>query len=168
MQLKNFKIITSINLKSAQNRNFKLIFVRFIYRRDSWGHNGPSLITRVLKKLCQVENLASVVASDIDDVAAWRLDEKNRILCNGFLILPSHTFYPIIWQEWQKYFNTRQKENENLLNETTVLKQSVAIHIWNKMSSKEKAQKSLKGRQLFTQLAFSQCPISYQFAPETF
>ena len=167
MQLKNFKIITSINLKSAQNRNFKLIFVRFIYRRDSWGHNGPSLITRVLKKLCQVENLASVTASDIDDADA-SIDEKNRIKCKGFLILPSHTFYPIIWQEWQKYFNTRQKENENLWNETTVLKQSVAIHIWNKMSSKEKAQKSLKGRQLFTQLAFSQCPVTYQFAPETF
>ena len=101
------------------------------------------------------------------DIGAAVNDEQNRIY-QSKIILPSHTFYPIIWQEWQKYFNTRDVENENLLYDTTVLNKSVAIHIWNKMSSKEKAQKSLKGRQLFTQLAFSQCPITYQFAPETF
>ena len=61
-------------------------------------HNGPSLITRVLKKLCQEENLASVMASDIDDADA-SIDEKNRILCNGFLILPSHTFEGLTTQK---------------------------------------------------------------------
>ena len=132
-------------------------------RRDDFAHNAPRLITRVLKKLCQEENLNLVLAS-----TAASGDEQNRIKCQGFLILPSHTFYPIIWQEWQKYFNTRDVENDHLLDDVASLKESVAIHMWNSLSSKEKVQKSLKGRQLFAQLASSQCPITYQFAPETF
>ena len=77
-------------------------------------------------------------------------------------MLPSHTFYPIKWKEWKKYFDTRKIENFNLLNDTEALQKSaIAIHIWNKLSSEEKAQKSLRGRQLFTQLAHSQCQVNY-------
>ena len=48
-------------------------------------------------------------------------------------MLPSHTFYPIKWKEWKKYFDTRKIENFNLLNDTEALQKSaIAIHIWNK------------------------------------
>ena len=74
------------------------------YRRDLWGHNGPLLITRVLKKSCP--------------------DLRN---CTIFSVLPAESFYPISYTAWRKYF---AEEPLSLFQ----WEESIGAHVWNKLS----------------------------------
>lgn len=98
-------------------------------------------MTRVLKKWCFLQNVITA----------------NPRYCNGFEILPSKTFYPIEWKNWEKYFS---EENITWENET------IGIHVWNKKSADTVVYKN--SSQVYTQLARLHCPLTFSIAPEMF
>jgi len=120
------------------------------------------LITRVLQKLCEEDDLFLVIGN------STQLNIENKNKCSGFHILPQNSFYPIEWQEWKKYFDTPLHSKFDLYVQKQILKKSVGIHVWNKLSIDKKAKKSLRKHQFYTQLVYSQCPITYRFAPNSF
>ena len=124
-------------------------------------HNAPGLITRCLKKLCQVQNLTAAA----DDV------EQSKRLCKGFSLLPVNTFYPMR-AEWEKFFNSKGtwSKKSQLATLETLRNQSYSLHVFSSRThfGNEQAHKKLREWQLYTQLAYLQCPLTYQFAPDTF
>ena len=78
-----------------------------------WGNNGPGVLTRVLKEICET----SVVKN------------MNKSKCYGFSVLPIEDCYSIPWVEHQKFFK------EQYLNEAMArLNDSLIAHVWNKHS----------------------------------
>ena len=67
------------------------------YRANLWAHNGPNVIIRALRKLCQNEDIISI-SSDV---------EKSKSACKGMQFLPFDTFYPIINSEKERFFNAQ-------------------------------------------------------------
>ncbi|XP_006572148.1 lactosylceramide 4-alpha-galactosyltransferase isoform X2 [Apis mellifera] len=91
--------------------------IRANFRGDIWGNNGPGVITRTLQKFCSTKN--------IQDMSTSR--------CQGFKVFPPSAFYPIHYDNWKVYFQTKNK------NATMkILEKAMAIHVWNKLSSAEK------------------------------
>ncbi|KAL9915948.1 LOW QUALITY PROTEIN: lactosylceramide 4-alpha-galactosyltransferase-like [Glossina fuscipes fuscipes] len=58
-------------------------FVRNL-RGNNWGNNGPGVITRVMRKICDTESIALM------------FDQKR---CKGFYIFDRNIFYAISWKE---------------------------------------------------------------------
>ncbi|XP_078423715.1 lactosylceramide 4-alpha-galactosyltransferase-like [Cetorhinus maximus] len=102
-----------------------------------WGHQGPQLATRVFKKWCQKKSITKIQQ------------------CKGVRMLPPEAFYPIHWQDWKKYFEVMSKSEAQKL-----LKNSYAVHIWNKMSSGTRFQTGSKV--MIDQLSSVYCPVSYK------
>lgn len=94
-----------------------LILQRFVadFRGDVWAHNGPSRITEVLMNdICKTNNT--------------RLMTYEK--CHGFQVFPTDKFYAIHYSNWRFFFE------ERFLNTSLSLtKDSLLIHVWNKMSS---------------------------------
>ncbi|XP_067855946.1 lactosylceramide 4-alpha-galactosyltransferase-like [Heptranchias perlo] len=102
-----------------------------------WGHQGPQLVTRVLKKWCQKKSVTKIQQ------------------CKGVRMLPPEAFYPIRWQDWKKYFEVMSKSEAQEL-----LKNAYAVHIWNKKSHGTRFQKGSKV--MIDQLSSVYCPVSYK------
>ncbi|XP_008548391.1 lactosylceramide 4-alpha-galactosyltransferase [Microplitis demolitor] len=82
------------------------------FRGDVWRNNGPDVITRILHKICQADNIANMIDN-----------------CHGFTIFSPWEFTPIYYDDWKKYFEVKDKdETLKLIND------SLAIHTWNKLS----------------------------------
>ncbi|XP_063977525.1 lactosylceramide 4-alpha-galactosyltransferase-like isoform X2 [Diachasmimorpha longicaudata] len=86
------------------------------FRSNMWSYNGPGVITRVLKNICNTETIPDMTPE----------------ICQGFRVYPPHAFYPIHYQQWKLYFTEE-------FNELTMQKiqNAFAIHTWNKLSSEE-------------------------------
>ncbi|KRT78932.1 hypothetical protein AMK59_8396 [Oryctes borbonicus] len=109
------------------------------YKYDDWGNNGPGVITRLLQDLCDTKKVSEMV-------------NKN---CNGFKVYPPSYFYPIAWNKWKMYF---QEENSD---EVFKLSQfSYTIHVWNKLSFRERLPHSSNASYVWFARKF--CPQVYQ------
>ena len=96
--------------------------------------------------------------------------EKSKRACKGMQLLPFDTFYPIKeFLESERFFNVKLKwsKESQLAKIASLFNTSYSFHFHNSMTN-DKAQKNLREFQLVTQLAYLQCPVTYQFAPETF
>ncbi|XP_072340519.1 lactosylceramide 4-alpha-galactosyltransferase-like isoform X2 [Scyliorhinus torazame] len=102
-----------------------------------WGHQGPQLATRVLKKWCQKTSITKIQH------------------CKGVKVLPPEAFYPIHWQDWKKYFEVMSKSEAQKL-----LDSSYALHIWNKKSGGTRFQ--IGSKVMIDQLTSVYCPVSYK------
>ncbi|XP_067907387.1 lactosylceramide 4-alpha-galactosyltransferase-like [Heterodontus francisci] len=102
-----------------------------------WGHQGPQLVTRVLKKWCQKKSITKIRQ------------------CKGVRMLPPEAFYPIRWQDWKKYFEVMSKSETQQL-----LKNSYAVHIWNKKSHGTPFR--IGSKVMIDQLSSAYCPVSYK------
>uniref|UniRef100_UPI00398EEFF0 lactosylceramide 4-alpha-galactosyltransferase-like n=1 Tax=Pristiophorus japonicus TaxID=55135 RepID=UPI00398EEFF0 len=102
-----------------------------------WGHQGPQLVTRVLKKWCKKMSITKIQQ------------------CKGVRMLPSEAFYPIRWQDWKKYFEVMSESESQEL-----LKNSYAVHVWNKKSYGTQFQ--IGSKVMIDQLSSDYCPFSYQ------
>ncbi|NXY11936.1 A4GAT galactosyltransferase, partial [Pteruthius melanotis] len=98
-----------------------------------WGHQGPGLLTRVFKKWCSLKTIKS---------------------CNGVSALAPEAVYPIPWQNWKKLF-----EAVSALELHKLLKNSYAVHIWNKLSHGTKLE--IPSQALLAQLYSQFCPATY-------
>lgn len=108
------------------------------FKGNVWGNNGPGVITRILQKLCDTK-----YARDM-----------TPIRCNGFKVFPPSAFYPIGYKNWTKYFETSD------INETMeIIKNSKAIHVWNKFSHERQIK---VGSQVpYSIIAQKYCPKVY-------
>ncbi|KAG5674653.1 hypothetical protein PVAND_004607 [Polypedilum vanderplanki] len=84
-----------------------------------WGKNGPELLTRVIKKMCNISYFNST--------------QK----CKNFTILETEKCYGIGWEEWVKFF-----EPHKLDSVRRHTKNSYYVHLWNKFSKTRKLEKN--------------------------
>lgn len=115
------------------------------FKGNIWGNNGPGVITRMLKNLCNTK-----YARDMTPAR-----------CNGFKVFPPSAFYPINYKNWTKYF-----ESEDLDKTMECLKNSKAIHVWNKFSHERRIK---VGSQVpYSIIAEKYCPKVYKNCGEFF
>ncbi|XP_015110057.1 lactosylceramide 4-alpha-galactosyltransferase [Diachasma alloeum] len=115
------------------------------FRGDMWSYNGPGVITRVLKKLCNAEDIRYMTKAS----------------CHGFTVYPPSAFYPIFYPQWDLYFTEESKAST-----MREIQESFAIHTWNKLSS-EKAIPA--GSQVpYTIVANKFCPNIYKHSGKFF
>ncbi|KAK7286898.1 hypothetical protein RJT34_22242 [Clitoria ternatea] len=81
---------------------------------NKWGHNGPYLVSRVIKRLGKRPGF-------------------------NFTILPPLAFYPVDWNKINGLFKKPKSESESIWVEAKLLQLSEStygIHLWNKQSSR--------------------------------
>jgi len=94
------------------------------YRIDSWGWNGPELVTRVAHRF----------QSGGDDEPTLHYDPVTADMAERDLtVLPTDAFYPIHWARVKKYFTLNDLEGQvdvwNRIERNTYL-----FHYWNKIT----------------------------------
>lgn len=76
--------------------------------------NGPALITRVVKKICQTDNMTEIA------------EMEN---CQGFHVFKKTSCYEISWTERMKFL-----EEQYAVEVIKRLKNSIVVHFWNRLS----------------------------------
>ncbi|CAD0199574.1 unnamed protein product [Chrysodeixis includens] len=102
------------------------------YRGDTWSNNGPGVITRVLKTICNTDNVTQMAPNT----------------CNGFGIYGPKLFYPVSWYNAAKYFRPDK------LNIT----EPYAYHVWNKLTENFE----IKEDYVYAKIAKKYCPTIYE------
>ncbi|XP_036260827.1 lactosylceramide 4-alpha-galactosyltransferase-like [Molothrus ater] len=121
----------------AKHKFIELCMQDFVedYNGWVWGHQGPELLTRVFKKWCSLRTITSMS-------------------CKGVSALAREVVYPIPWQDWKKLF-----EAVSALELQKLLKNTYAVHIWNKLSHGTKLE--IPSQALLAQLYSQFCPATY-------
>ncbi|XP_078059128.1 alpha-1,4-N-acetylglucosaminyltransferase-like [Mustelus asterias] len=87
------------------------------YIGDIWGHQDPTLITRVMKRWCKLNNNDQLTANE----------------CNGISFWIPRRFYPIPHPSWEHYYDPWKKEDiESIFSDT------YGANVWNNMDSDKK------------------------------
>ncbi|KAK8395430.1 hypothetical protein O3P69_006227 [Scylla paramamosain] len=113
---------------------------------ELWGSIGPKAITRVVKAMCGVEDLQTLLP-------------KTPVICGGVTLHPRQTFYPVDYTQSKKFFT----KNRGIRFEKT-FRHSHAIHFWNKMSKELMVTKG--DNSLYEVAAKKYCPITYSEATQ--
>ncbi|XP_063771608.1 alpha-1,4-N-acetylglucosaminyltransferase-like [Pseudophryne corroboree] len=107
------------------------------YRGSKWGHQGPGVFTRVMKRMCGIQ----VFTSTYD------------VMCANINYLRPERFYPILYQSWEKYFE--------MWNYLPTFPNSYALHLWNYMNSEGKTM--VPGSNTLVEHIYQQhCPSTYR------
>lgn len=109
------------------------------YQPNLWGHSGPGAVTRVLQRICN--------QTHVEDMTLER--------CGGFKVFPPSTFFPIDYNNWAEFYDTNQSVVESTLKAS---QDSIAVHMWNKMSNGIKVVKSKDAKSAFQIMAQKNCP----------
>lgn len=80
------------------------------YNSRIWGHQGPHLFTRVLKKFCDLP----------------KFNGTEDIMCGNISFLNPKRFYPISYPWWRRYYQVWDK--------FPTFNDSYALHLWNFMN----------------------------------
>ncbi|KAG5666937.1 hypothetical protein PVAND_014942 [Polypedilum vanderplanki] len=115
------------------------------YNPTSWGGNGPSMLTNVIKSFCP----------NVD------LDDKKSTRCGNFTVLPQNKCYPIMYGEWSKMY---QEEHTEKMLEKVENSKPYFIHFWNKMGDFENRRFELPftSKSAYMELAKFHCPKVYK------
>ncbi|CAI5775408.1 Hypothetical predicted protein [Podarcis lilfordi] len=108
------------------------------YNGAIWGHQGPHLITRMLKKLCNLTDF-----NNVEDQT-----------CHNISFLHPQRFYPIPYTLWHKYYEVWDSKPD--------FNESYALHLWNFMNRKEKRNVTIGSNFLVENLFRTHCPTTYQ------
>ncbi|XP_030050243.1 alpha-1,4-N-acetylglucosaminyltransferase-like [Microcaecilia unicolor] len=108
------------------------------YKGEIWGHQGPGLITRVIKRQCEMP-----VFKGTEDTT-----------CGDFFILNPQRFYPIPFPAWERYFQ--------VWNPSDTFNSSYALHLWNFMNHNNKRVIAGSGS-VAENLFKKHCPLTYDF-----
>ncbi|XP_077149135.1 alpha-1,4-N-acetylglucosaminyltransferase-like [Ranitomeya variabilis] len=106
------------------------------YKGNEWGHQGPGVFTRVVKKHC-VPKFTSV----------------EHVKCANVSYFHPERFYPINYESWRRYFEVWK----NL----PTFKNSYALHLWNFMN-KERISMVVGSNTLVEHLYKQYCPSTYK------
>lgn len=104
---------------------------------SKWGYNGPELITRVFRKLCNFTE---------------KIEPQT---CKKFTILPPEDCYSIGYNDWKMLFNASAA-----VEVKRKTKNSHFIHLWNKFSRNYLIQTNSKAA--FITFANKFCPKVFQ------
>uniref|UniRef100_A0A1B0EZZ0 Alpha 1,4-glycosyltransferase domain-containing protein n=2 Tax=Lutzomyia longipalpis TaxID=7200 RepID=A0A1B0EZZ0_LUTLO len=116
------------------------------FNGEDWGNNGPGVITRVLRRICQTDRPLFMT----------------RERCRGFKVFPISAFYAVGWKDWRHFFSeAKTKEVLEMVNN-----KSIVVHFWNKHSSKERVR--VGDNSAYGQLADEYCPRVYRASGEFF
>ncbi|XP_021203994.1 pyridoxal-dependent decarboxylase domain-containing protein 1 isoform X1 [Bombyx mori] len=108
------------------------------YRGDLWAHNGPGVITRVLKDICSTTSVTEMAA------------EK----CQGFEVFSPKLFHPISWMDAEDYFKATQPNVDD----------PYVYHVWNKLTHNMVVGKNA----FYARLAAKYCPSIYKLYGDSF
>ncbi|XP_077493768.1 lactosylceramide 4-alpha-galactosyltransferase-like isoform X2 [Amblyomma americanum] len=106
------------------------------YKSHKWAHNGPRLLERVLAWFCPRNLLGKIPLVE----------------CSGVTVLPSVSFYPVSYLEWQKAFF--RNATVAVMRATT---ESYALHLWNSYSRSAEVQRG----SAYDVLRKALCPKTY-------
>ncbi|XP_063296974.1 alpha-1,4-N-acetylglucosaminyltransferase-like [Pelobates fuscus] len=107
------------------------------YNGAIWGHQGPQLFTRVLKKFCDISKFTA-----IEDA-----------ICGNISYFHPQCFYPIPPPSWRKYFETWDK--------FPTFNDSYGLHLWNKKNSEHMTM--VPGSNTLVEHLYQQyCPTIYR------
>ncbi|XP_028173012.1 lactosylceramide 4-alpha-galactosyltransferase-like [Ostrinia furnacalis] len=112
--------------------------IKWNYRGDVWGHNGPGVITRVLKNMCSTADV-------------WKMTTAT---CRGFEVYGPEYFYPIEWQKAHVYFERGHIDMDK----------AYVYHVWNHFSQHFKIQRGSP----YDTLAKTFCPTAYSIFVDEF
>ncbi|XP_058824632.1 lactosylceramide 4-alpha-galactosyltransferase [Topomyia yanbarensis] len=115
------------------------------FNGQSWGNNGPGVITRVFKRVCSTN--------------APLLMTRER--CRHFTVFPPEAFYAINFEDYLQFFEERWLDQA-----LTALNRSVVAHVWNKFSRDHKVR--VGSQVAYGVLAERYCPRVYQASGEFF
>ncbi|MEE6500862.1 hypothetical protein FKM82_003958, partial [Ascaphus truei] len=108
------------------------------YKGEVWGYQGPSLLTRVLKELCDLPKFQA--AEDIK--------------CESISFLNPQRFYPISYPSWQKYFQVWKT--------WPTFSSSYGLHLWNFMNRAGHKTVVPGSNTLVDHLYQQYCPTTYR------
>lgn len=87
------------------------------YDPMGFASNGPGLVTRIVKQLCGIENMARIML---------------RKSCEGFSFLKPEQCYAVGYGEWPNFMTNNDSVVVNyVMNQ---VKESLAVHFWNRLS----------------------------------
>lgn len=122
-----------------------LLFCYFIcsefatnYTNNKWAFNGPELITRVMRKRCNVYDLLKMT----------------REQCDGFHAFPQDRFYALCGYQWREYF-----EKNYLYSTLNRTKDAYGVHFWNNLSKNQPFY--MRGGDAYDKFAKENCPKMY-------
>ncbi|XP_054022439.1 alpha-1,4-N-acetylglucosaminyltransferase-like [Dryobates pubescens] len=107
------------------------------YNGDIWGNQGPLLMTRVLKALCNLTD--------------FRGAEDHS--CRNISFLNPQRFYPIPYPAWRRYYKVWDRSPS--------FNHSYALHLWNFMNHNRQAVVA-GSNTLAEQLYRARCPTTYR------
>ncbi|NXN09124.1 A4GCT acetylglucosaminyltransferase, partial [Indicator maculatus] len=107
------------------------------YNGNIWGNQGPFLMTRMLKAICNLTD--------------FRGTEDHS--CHNISFLNPQRFYPIPYPAWRRYYKVWDR-SPNFTH-------SYALHLWNFMNHNRKAVVA-GSNTLAEQLYQAYCPSTYQ------
>ena len=110
-----------------------------------WANNGPGVITRTLKKICNTNDNLEMVGGS----------------CRGFQVLAQNCCFAIEYPEHKKFF-----EEEYLIEVMDKINDSLIVHIWNKLS--ESTKLSVNTSVAYIRLAKQYCPKVIEACGEYF
>lgn len=102
----------------------------------AWAANGPGVITRVLKKVCNATNLEEIPADN----------------CHGFKVYPRGMFWAMNWIHAKDFFDSTKLER--LLDQTH---DSYSIHMFNHLTKNI----IITEKSLYDVIAGQNCPLTY-------
>lgn len=111
----------------------------------AWASNGPSLVTRVMKRVCKANNTV----------------QMNVQSCKGIKILRKTVFLPIDYTQHKWYFDPARAEKT-----VRKTKNSYTAHIFNHMNAKIELKTSEGAA--YVRLAETHCPHVYEKLGEYF
>ncbi|XP_069755475.1 alpha-1,4-N-acetylglucosaminyltransferase-like isoform X3 [Narcine bancroftii] len=110
------------------------------YIGDIWGHQGPELITRELKRWCKIKDPGVIIGKE----------------CNGISLWITNRFYPIPYPAWKRYYDPWKKEDIDRTFSNTY-----GAHVWNYMNSAKKKTIIAGSGTLIEYFSKLYCPIAY-------
>lgn len=106
-----------------------------------WATNGPRLISRVLKSLCNESNLENLSSGK----------------CLGFTVYPKETFWAVDVYKVRDFFNPEHFEEMK-----NITRNSYSIHIFNHVS--KNIISKIGSKSLYDLTTKEQCPVTYRNA----
>ncbi|XP_004588460.3 alpha-1,4-N-acetylglucosaminyltransferase [Ochotona princeps] len=107
------------------------------YNSAIWGHQGPALMTRMLRVWCKLGDF----------------QELSDLKCLNLSFLHPQRFYPISYPQWRQYYQVWDTEPS--------FNHSYALHLWNYMNREQKTV--VRGSNTLVEHLFRKyCPRTYQ------
>lgn len=128
-----------LNLNSHVRSNLSEIFLEDLVKNFNgalYSFNGPLLVTRVVKTLCNVKSITEI--TPMQD-------------CHGFHVLKQNLCYPIEYEKWEDLLTTK-----NVHSVMKKVEKSLVVHFWNKFSKNKRVD--VKSEVPYAQLARKSCP----------